>query len=352
MSLKSEFAFLKYCIQRRKDTRFVKNVMSIGDDPSLVNMVAMGDERNQHPLYFVAPDASGSGFFADHNRLLCYLYYADYFGLTPVVEYSQGYCYAEKAAVNGTCNPYEYYFKQPAGIELDELKKSRTVIRSRKENAALAGRLNKTGKGYDFSEEYLNELGRISGKYIRLNDSVGSWMEEQVNSVLGTGKILGVHVRGTDFKRNYKGHPVKVTTQEYLEAAKRMAADKKYDAVFLATDDAQALEVFYAEFGPMLRYYKDVTRSDGDETVMKSYVGRENHRYLLGLEVLRDMYTLAACDGLLAGLSQVSFAARIQKKAEQKEYRDLLILDKGMNAAGEICMNVPAEHDKSKEGIR
>ena len=337
MSFKSEFEFVKYCLQRRKDTRFVKNVMSIGADSSLVNMVAMGDERNSHPLYFVAPDASGSGFFADHNRLLCYLYYADFFGLTPVVEYSPGYCYAEKEAVNGTENPFEYYFEQPSGVSLEQMKKARTVIKSRKENAALAGQLNETGYGYDFSDEYLDELGRISGKYIRLNNHVNRWMTEQIEDVIGNRKTLGVHVRGTDFKRNYKGHPVKVTTQEYLEQAKKVFVEKEYEAIFLATDDAWALMMFRELFGDKLRYYSDVVRSDGDETVMKSQVSRKNHHYLLGLEVLRDMYTLAACDGFVAGLSQVSFAARIQKKAESKEYVDMVILDKGMNSTGEIC---------------
>ena len=47
--------------------------------------------------------------------------------------------------------------------------------------------------------------------------------------------------------------------------------------------------------------------------------------------MLRDMYTRAACDGLIAGLSQVSYAARIQKKSVGKEYGDLVILDKGIN---------------------
>ena len=52
---------------------------------------------------------------------------------------------------------------------------------------------------------------------------------------------------------------------------------------------------------------------------------------MLGVEVLRDMYSMAECDGLVAGLSQVSYAARIQKKSMGSEYEDLVILNKGIN---------------------
>ena len=52
---------------------------------------------------------------------------------------------------------------------------------------------------------------------------------------------------------------------------------------------------------------------------------------LLGYEVLRDMYTLASCDGLVAGLSQVSYAARICKRSRNEKYDIEMILNKGIN---------------------
>lgn len=46
-------------------------------------------------------------------------------------------------------------------------------------------------------------------------------MTDQIDSTIRGKRAIGVHVRGTDFKRNYKGHPVKIGTEEYLEAAKK-----------------------------------------------------------------------------------------------------------------------------------
>jgi hypothetical protein len=64
---------------------------------------------------------------------------------------------------------------------------------------------------------------------------------------------------------------------------------------------------------------------------MKSREERESHHYLLGREVLRDAWTLGSCQGLIAGLSQVSFGARIFKAATNTKYEDFVLLDNGMN---------------------
>lgn len=331
MNKKELFQYLKFCLKKRNDERFVKNLYQLGNDYSLVNLQKMGGNQGGIRYFHIGPDASGSGFFADHNRLLCYLYYADYYGLIPVVEYGDGYSYAEKEPVNGTRNPFEYYFEQPGGVSVEQLKAQQSVIKSRKENAALAGTLNASGNGYDWSEEYLEEMGRISAKYIHLNSETKKWMTDQIDSTIRGKRAIGVHVRGTDFKRNYKGHPVKIGTEEYLEAAKKMFAAGKYDMVFLATDDSEAIDRFRETFGEKLVYYRDVIRSSGDETVMKSREERESHHYLLGREVLRDAWTLGSCQGLIAGLSQVSFGARIFKAASNTKYEDFVLLDNGMN---------------------
>ena len=106
--------------------------------------------------------------------------------------------------MNGTRNPFEYYFEQPGGVSVEQLKAQQSVIKSRKENAALAGTLNASGNGYDWSEEYLEEMGRISAKYIHLNSETKKWMTDQIDSTIRGKRAIGVHVRGTDFKRNYK----------------------------------------------------------------------------------------------------------------------------------------------------
>ncbi len=337
MNLKEQVPFFLYCLKKRNDSRFIKSVYRLGDKSSCVDLEKGGDEPTDKVVYHIAQGATHSGFFADYNRMLDLLYFADYYGMIPVVEYDKECSYAEEHPVNGTRNPFEYYFAQPGGISLEEAMKYSVRLCSRKENTALAGTWNNGGSYYRLSEEYIVQLGRMTEKYISLNEYTKKKIFGDIENLLGQKKCIGVHVRGTDFKQNYNRHPVRVSPQEYLEKTKHLLEKGNYDFVFLATDDTEALTLFKKSLGNKVCFYEDVIRSDGNETVMKSEVKRKNHRYLLGLEVLRDMYTLAACDGLVAGFSQVSYAARIQKSAQRERYFDIVIIDKGENSNKRYC---------------
>jgi len=100
--------------------------------------------------------------------------------------------------------------------------------------------------------------------------------------------------------------------------------------IFLATDDNTRLEAFKERYGERLLYYEDVHRGEGVRLAILDALDRENTHYLDGLEALRDMYTLAACDGLIAGLSQISISARIRRLADYGPFEYMNILDKGL----------------------
>ncbi len=329
-----QLKFAWYCFQRGNNSQFVHRVKNLDSEFMQVSLETFGEKSDGDILYFIDMKESHSGFFADHNRLLTLLYFADRYGLKPVVEFSSGYCYAEQHPVNGTENPFEYYFKQPGGVSLEELKKHKCVLRSRKENGNAVVPLKEGNGGYARSERYMDEMARITAKYIHLNETLSRQFEREISQLLGDNITLAVHVRGTDFKQNFNGHPAWVSAEEYLKEAKKVFEAGDYEKVFLATDDSEALLLFKKQFKENLLYYEDVVRSDGNDTVMHSKSQRENHHYLLGVEVLRDMYTLASCNGLVAGLSQVSFAARIQKKSGGEDYKDLVVIDKGINSHG------------------
>lgn len=319
------------CFKRADSERFVRQVQKIGKEGNLVYVENYGKNQNDRTLFHVKMEYSGSGFFADYNHMVELLYFADQFGLTPVVEYHKDFCYAEKHPVNGTSNPFEYYFKQPAEITLDELYKYNGVIRSRKENGRYAFLLKEKGNSYNITEVYIREMGAVVAKYLCLQPEVEQMIQSSREKLFSRGeRVLGVHFRGTDFKRNYNGHPVNLTVEDYVKEINELLKHG-YDKIFVATDDIEALERFCNLYGDKIVYYNDVTRSSENETVMKSTSTRKNHHYLLGVEVLRDMMTLAACDGLVAGLSQVSIAARIQKESYKQRYQDLMIINKGLN---------------------
>ena len=329
--LKKRVCFALYCMPHGEDEKFVEKVKKIGKEYNVVSLETLGDGTGHKGIYLIDLEESHSGFFADYNKLLQYLYFADCYHLTPVVKFSDRFCYAEKHQVNGTSNPFEYYYKQPSEVSLKEALGQNHIIVCRKENTYLSRDLNEDGNAYHRSDLYIAKMAEITAKYIRLNDLTKEKISKDIEKALRGKKTLAVHVRGTDFKHNYNGHPIKVSVEEYAEAANLLLQKNTYEQIFIATDDMEAVELFQKKFGNKVVFFKDVVRSSGNESVMNSQLERENHHYFLGLEVLRDMYALSSCNGLVAGLSQVSYAARIQKKSSGSDYEDIMILDKGIN---------------------
>ena len=321
--------YLQRVLRRRKDKIFVDEVLAIGYDPLRLRILQLGQE-NQGKLIYIAKTMGCDGFFAELRFLLNELYFADKLGLVPVLTMSKNSSYAEKEPINGTTNPFEYYFLQPTEVTLESAENSFAVV----EHNWIQRDFIKTSlgfkSGYAPTDEYFEVISKLMKKYLRFNKDTKVKVCESAKNLLGEGKTLGIHIRGADFKRHYDNHPNIVTIEEYAQSVEETLKEHSFDKIFLATDDSEAIEVFSAKFGDKLVYYKDVIRTSGDETVMKSEVDRPLHHYNLGIEVIRDSYTLSLCDGLIAGLSNVSIFSRLLKQSEDKKYEYLQILNKGI----------------------
>lgn len=316
---------LDLCLRNVNNEAFRDRIF--GRDSTQLSLQTNAEGSKSGILYDIRIGHKGDGFFAEYRRILNYLYYADQLQLIPYIECTSDFTYAEDHPVLGHTNPFEYYFLQPC-VSAEESVFYRYRLENRDCDQDFSRAL-KPENGYDLSEEYVDAMADITRRYIRPNEETKK-LQAQGEKLLGEKKTLGVHVRLTDFRRNYYGHPTCITADHHLQLAKAAVEKYGFEQVFLATDDADTVELFRNEFGEKLRTYSDVTRSAGDVSVAFSAANRENHHYLLGQEVLRDMYTLALCDGLIAGKSQVSICAYIQKRVTGDYiYRE--ILDAGYN---------------------
>lgn len=292
-----------------------------------------GNKNKDKIIYYIYEDGKNLGFFAMYRAWLEYLYFADVCGYTPVVLAGENFPYRENILIHSTENPFEYYFDQPAAIHVREVKKSNKVITSDVVHRQMV-ELVFTGKysHYKYTERYMNEMGRIVKKYIRFNDYTKKYIERGMEMMdFEKQKVLGIHVRGTDFRARYDNHPVFVTEEEYFQEIDQVFDKNAYNKIFLATDDERILKSFINRYGSLTIFFGDVERSCNNQSVAFSEGMRKAHKYFLGLEVIRDMYTLSMCTGLIAGISQVAICAQINKLARGEHYRDLIIIDKGIN---------------------
>lgn len=287
-------------------------------------------------VYFIEEDNKDLGFCAMYRAWLEYIYLADVCGIIPVVQAGNHFAYREDGVINGTWNAFEYYFLQPTPIGIREAGRKRNVLRSRVFHREMV-ELVLTGKcaHYEYTKRYMYEMARIVRKYIRFNEQTQQYVNVGIEKLgIEDAKVLGVHIRGTDFRAKYDNHPVYVTEEDCFQEVNKLMQEKGYEKIFVATDDVRILKNFRAEYGNKMYFYDDVERSNKNRSVAFSKNSRKQHKYLLGLEVIRDMYTLSKCSGLVAGISQVAICAQIHKLAGKQSYEDIKVIDKGIYQNG------------------
>lgn len=283
-------------------------------------------------IYLVEENNGDYGFFAMYRRWIEYLYFAQICGYTPVIRAGSDFIYQETLENRNGNDAFEYYFEQPSEISLEEVCRSYRVVFSEVRHRQMVEYVF-LGKYdcYYYNKHYLNIMSKIVGKYIRFNSETWSYINSGIKLLnIKEAKVLGVHIRGTDFRKKYNGHPVYIDEQEMYGQIDRLLIDKKYKKIFLATDDKRILENFNKKYRQIICCYQDVLRSDKDRSVAFLNNSRRNNQYLLGLEVIRDMYTLSMCDGLVCGISQVAVCAQMHKLARKEKFLDLHVIDKGV----------------------
>ena len=323
--------YFQRCIRHLTDIKFVNEVLDIGKNPLRLNIQEIGKE-NVGQLIYICQTMGCDGFFAELRFIMHELFFAERFGLLPVVKMPQNSYYAENEPINGTTNPFEYYFQPVSEISLASAEKSCALVEHNWYQRQYIKKIYNLKSGYLPSDLYLKEMARLVNKYIKFNSIMNEYLNKETKKILNNTKTLGVHVRGSDFKRHYINHPNIVTIDEYLEETSKIMENNKYSRIFIATDDIDALKRFSSVFKEKLSYYDDVIRTDSDETVMRSDSERNMHHFLLGREVIRDMVTLSRCDGIVAGLSNVSIFARIMKLSTGNDFLNMNYINKGINA--------------------
>ena len=295
-------------------------------------------KSNGKVIYYIAVGSNVEGFFAILRTALDYCCYADEHGFVPYIVYSKDILYFEKALFLGTNNPFEYYYEQLKELSLVEMLRRNTFIKcSPKHLNEIELKYNLKSFSYLVEESYIEKMADIYKKYIHLNAMTERMIGQSIMKRLQGKRTLGVHIRGTDFFKEFNNHPVPVSVDEYIRIIDKEIKRERYEQVFVATDDIRCLKEVKQKITVPLVYYNNTMRSKGNKSVAFERSNRKNNNYLLGLEVLKDAYTLAASDGFIGCLSQVDIFVQIIKRSQGQRFRSLKIIDKGIVSNNRQC---------------
>jgi hypothetical protein len=293
--------------------------------------------QRKQTIYYIKSEGGMGGFFAQLRGTLDYICYADELGMTPFVMYSNN-LYSENQAVRGTKNGFEYYFKQIYEYNSILFPWNINVIKAMgKDSNEIELKYNKKQFSYVVEDAYIDKMAYIYAKYIRLSDYTERYIRHSVNKLLKYKKTLGIHIRGTDFNKSFNNHPIPISVDEYILYINKAVEEYGFGQVFVATDDKRCLEEIKSKLDVPIVYYNDVERSSTDKSVTFTHHDRKLDRYRLGLEVLRDAYTLVDCDGFIGCLSQVDTLVQIIRKSRNKPYQYMKIIDNGVYQNSKEC---------------
>lgn len=313
-----------------------REMLDIEKNPLVVKYRHYGELNKGITIYHIYFGAKGErkmGYCAMLKFTLLYLAYADRMGYIPFIEWTKVLPYTEEDAVNGKYNGFEYFMMNPCTLTADEVLKSDLVVQSKPQDIFLIFDYKMSSAGsYKVGEHEIEIMSEMFRKYIKFNETGMSEILNPANELLSKGKCLGVHVRGTDFNKNFNGHPKAISVEKYISQVEKIFSEHRYQYIFLATDEVKTVKKFSEKFGKKLLYY-DVFRSEnGDSIHYETVPKRKNNKYYLGMEILKDVYTLGHCDGLVAGFSNVSIIARVIKRNTGLRYEDELIINEGFNS--------------------
>lgn len=300
----------------------------------------LGDENPGRNIYFIQDGNNVQGMFSLIVWSLRRLEVADKFNYTPVMTWTDDI----PSAVAGYTNQFLLYFQPVSDVTVESARHSTDVAYARPWDRAYGS----PAGPYEFSQEEVVRLTRIYQKYMKLQPELQMRIDRDIREVFGktSGKVLGVHVRGVDWRKTkVVRHPVALTEEEYLARAKEMMLELGYEKIFLASDSEGTIDLFRVEFGDQLITTQAIrTPTGGDALVI---FDEKNDAFQLGFEVLRDAYALAACDALLCGLSYVSYGARIINQTRDAHYEKVVVLDKGTVNKGPSAFAIGRKERKS-----
>jgi hypothetical protein len=264
---------------------------------------SFGDE-NPDLIFYIIARSPGSGFFSNLNYVLNHLKIAESLRVIPIVDmenfptlYNEKYADLLPPNIRGITNSWEYYFKQVSPYTLDEVYESKFCI--------ITDGIWPNNMTMSASSD--PDLLRIYNKYIKLESQIDSYISKFYKEKFKDNKVLGIHFRGQEMK-TAGSHPLPPTPEQIIGRAHKLIRDHQFNVIFVATEEQAYLDMLKSEFSDMIchtDYYRTYDRN------AYAMYPRENHRYLLGKEVLQDMILLSRCDHMLCGGSNVSDLASL-----------------------------------------
>lgn len=287
--------------------------------------------RTDRPVLIISGiSMQGTGIFCDLLAFLRWVYFAELAGMTPVIDMQNvPNLYLEEEQL-GHVNSYEYFYRQPASMTLEEAYRAKEVYF-----------VNRLDCPYDFPLRYKRLYRRATAVkdwvygenrarhfalYKRLYDTyfvpsaeAEAFVRVQWDALIPPGtKTLGLLCRGTDYfaKRPY-AHQIQPTAEQIIEKTDAFLSEHDVGRIFVATEDAQILGALRARYGERVVSIDcpRLTRKEG-QSVAEGFGELHVDKKMNGLYYYASIACLACCDHLIAGKTMATQFIRTMRDGD------------------------------------
>jgi len=264
------------------------------DKISSTKYKSFGEKNPDKVFYVIYRTPYEAGFFSNFSHVVGQLKLLENTNFIPVVDFQNFKTfYNTENKINGTENSWEYYFEQLSPYSLEEVYQSKNVLFG-------DGQYPHSVTFTDEEKfEYYNRVFKVKQDIRELVSQYDKFFEGN--------KVLGIHFRGKDMNI-FPNHPFGLTKEQMFKYTDEIIEKFGINKIYIATDEKKYLDDYIERYGDMV-FFADNFRT---EQINEFNINpRENHRYLLGREVLLDLLLLLKCNGLLHGTSNIPGIANI-----------------------------------------
>lgn len=292
--------------------RYLKNILDSHTDKNFFDEkhIKYGIDKPEKTIYIIRREDRNVGLFSNYTYVLGHINYALNKGWLPVIDFENYRNAYSDAKTIGKKNSWEYYFKQPGSIKLDDAYKCSNVVLS---SGSVIKNMPNISMDFFNNAEKIDYWRTLAHNFVGLKPEViaqidSEWKEKFGDT--GTEKVLAVLLRGTDYiNLKPSKHPVQPTVEEAIKEIDIRLDSGKYESVFLATEDQYLLEKLENRFGNLLKYRQGYRfKHDTGELLSKVKI-KDIDSYTRGLEYLIAIGMLARCDDFWGGRTSGTLGA-------------------------------------------
>lgn len=290
-------------------------------EPPLFKNVSWGDEFPDKRFFVIRRNDSGAGLFSWVFFNFGWINYAINNGMIPVVDMASHLNLYLRRSEVGKVNSWEYFFEQPCGYSLSDIRHAKNVV-IRDGNA-----MPEIGSSKQYVKSLLDDITEwakwqnLYARRIRYNiEPLSKYHNDILEECLLRKKVIGVLARGTDYvKMKPRGHSIQPTMKQLIDKVDSLLNNGRTDyKVYLVTEDAGIVDAFMTRFQDRLILSKQQTIPYVDSYLVDCDGMR--HNVERGFAYLKAVIDLSRCPIMVAGGTCGSACAALMSAPDQERY--------------------------------